>query len=215
MEHPNISSLRKDYRNATLNETDVQANPFEQFRIWFHQAMEAKLPEPNAMTLATANKKGIPSARMVLLKGFDENGFVFYTNYFSHKGQDLDENPHAALVFYWHELERQIRIEGSVKKVSKKESESYYHSRPKESRIGAWASPQSEKIDDRQIIEDMYAELSQSLADTEPPYPDFWGGYRIKPKRIEFWQGRTSRLHDRILYEKTKKGNWKISRLAP
>lgn len=215
MQTPNISHLRKEYRNATLSETEVLKDPIQQFALWFDNALEAKVAEPNAMTLATASKKGIPSARIVLLKGFDTEGFVFYTNYESHKGKDLKENPNAALVFFWHDLERQIRIEGKVKKVKAKESELYFHSRPKESRLGAWASPQSQPIEDRGILEETFEELQRSFEHSEPPRPDFWGGYRLIPSKIEFWQGRPSRMHDRILYKRSSKGNWKIMRLAP
>lgn len=215
MQTPNISHLRKEYRNAILNESEVQADAIQQFALWFEQAMEAKVPEPNAMTLATADGKGRPSARIVLLKDFDAEGFVFFTNYESHKGKDLKANPHAALVFFWHDLERQIRIEGKVKKIKSKESDLYFFSRPKESRLGAWTSPQSQKIESREILEETFEELAQTYAEQDPPRPDFWGGYRLIPKRIEFWQGRPSRLHDRVLYEKSPSGKWKISRLAP
>ncbi len=210
-----IAHLRKEYRNASLSEQDVLKDPIQQFALWFDNALEAKLQEPNAMTLATASKKGIPSARIVLLKGFDPEGFVFYTNYESHKGKELKENPHAALVFFWHDLERQIRIEGKIKKVKPRESDLYFHSRPKESRLGAWASPQSQVIEDRQILEETFEKLASSYEHTEPPRPDFWGGYRLIPNKIEFWQGRPSRMHDRILFKKSAKGNWKIVRLAP
>jgi pyridoxamine 5'-phosphate oxidase len=210
-----IAHLRKEYRNASLSEQDVLKDPIQQFALWFDNALEAKVQEPNAMTLATASKKGIPSARIVLLKGFDTEGFVFYTNYESHKGKDLKENPYAALVFFWHDLERQIRIEGKIKKVKSGESDLYFHSRPKESRLGAWASPQSQVIEDRQILEETFEELASSYEHTEPPRPDFWGGYRLIPNKIEFWQGRPSRMHDRILFKKSAKGNWKIVRLAP
>jgi pyridoxamine 5'-phosphate oxidase len=163
----------------------------------------------------TASKKGIPSARIVLLKGFDPEGFIFYTNYESHKGKELKENPHGALVFFWHDLERQVRIEGKIKKVKAGESDLYFHSRPKESRLGAWASPQSQVIEDRQILEETFEELVSSYEHTEPPRPDFWGGYIIKPTKIEFWQGGQDRLHDRFLYELQDDNSWSISRLAP
>jgi pyridoxamine 5'-phosphate oxidase len=210
-----IAHLRKEYRNASLSEQDVLKDPIQQFALWFDNALEAKVLEPNAMTLATASKKGIPSARIVLLKGFDPEGFIFYTNYESHKGKELKENPHAALVFFWHDLERQVRIEGKIKKVKAGESDLYFHSRPKESRLGAWASPQSQVIEDRQILEETFEELVSSYEHTEPPRPDFWGGYRLIPNKIEFWQGRPSRMHDRILFKKSAKGNWKVVRLAP
>jgi pyridoxamine-phosphate oxidase len=210
-----IAHLRKEYRNASLSEQDVLKDPIQQFALWFDNALEAKVQEPNAMTLATASKKGIPSARIVLLKGFDPEGFIFYTNYESHKGKELKENPHGALVFFWHDLERQVRIEGKIKKVKAGESDLYFHSRPKESRLGAWASPQSQVIEDRQILEETFEELVSSYEHTEPPRPDFWGGYRLIPNKIEFWQGRPSRMHDRILFKKSAKGNWKVVRLAP
>jgi pyridoxamine 5'-phosphate oxidase len=210
-----VAELRKDYRNAQLNEDDIAEDPILQFGLWFEQALQAKLPEPNAMTLATADAKGKPSARMVLLKDFDANGFVFFTNYNSHKASDLDENPHAALVFYWHELERQVRIEGKVKRISTKESDTYFHSRPLESRLGAWASPQSKKIENRAVVEKSFEALLEKYKDSEPPRPPHWGGYVIKPERVEFWQGRPGRLHDRILFKKSKRGTWKTARLAP
>lgn len=210
-----VAELRKDYRNAELSEADIAEDPIVQFAHWFEQALQAKLPEPNAMTLATADAKGKPSARMVLLKDFDVNGFVFFTNYNSHKASDLDENPFAAIVFYWHELERQVRIEGKVKRISEKDSDAYFHSRPLESRLGAWASPQSKKIESRAVVEKSFEALLEKYKDIDPPRPPHWGGYVIKPERIEFWQGRPGRLHDRIIFKKSKRGTWKTARLAP
>jgi len=210
----NLQNLRQDYRVASLSENDVAANPFLQFKKWFSDAIEAQLYEPNVMTFATADSDGKPSARIVLLKGFDENGFVFYTNYESRKANDLVENPQAAAVFFWAELERQVRIEGIVSKIDKETSEAYFHSRPIGSQIGAIASPQSSVITDRTLLEEKVSMLTAEYEGKVIPKPDNWGGYLIEPKRIEFWQGRSSRLHDRITYDFIE-GSWKISRLAP
>jgi len=210
----NLQNLRQDYRVASLSENDVAANPFLQFKKWFSDAVEAQLYEPNVMTFATADSDGKPSARIVLLKGFDENGFVFYTNYESRKANDLVENPQAAAVFFWAELERQVRIEGIVSKIDKETSEAYFHSRPIGSQIGAIASPQSSVITDRTLLEEKVSMLTAEYEGKVIPKPDNWGGYLIEPKRIEFWQGRSSRLHDRITYDFIE-GSWKISRLAP
>jgi len=209
-----IQNLRQDYRAATLAEADIDQNPFTQFGKWFKEALEAQLPEPNVMTLATADHSGKPSARILLLKGFDENGFVFYTNYASQKGRELQENPQAAMVFFWAELERQVRIEGTIVKVSPEESTSYFHSRPAGSQIGALASPQSTVIPNREILENRVQELTDAYADKQVPRPENWGGYVLRPTHIEFWQGRSSRLHDRIAYSSIN-GEWKIDRLAP
>jgi pyridoxamine 5'-phosphate oxidase len=210
----NLQNLRQDYRVASLSENDVAANPFLQFNKWFSDAVDAQLYEPNVMTFATADSDGKPSARIVLLKGFDENGFVFYTNYESRKANDLVENPQAAAVFFWAELERQVRIEGIVSKIDTETSEAYFHSRPIGSQIGAIASPQSSVITDRSILEEKVSMLTAQYEGKVIPKPDNWGGYLIEPKRIEFWQGRSSRLHDRIIYDFIE-GTWKISRLAP
>ncbi|HEX8607853.1 MAG TPA: pyridoxamine 5'-phosphate oxidase [Pedobacter sp.] len=210
----NLQNLRQDYRVASLSESDVAADPILQFQKWFSDAVKAQLYEPNVMTLATADSDGKPSARIVLLKGFDEHGFVFYTNYESKKAHDLVENPQAALVFFWAELERQVLIEGIVSKVDREVSEAYFHSRPIGSQIGAIASPQSSVLTDRSILEDKVAALSKQYEGREIPKPDNWGGYLIEPKHIEFWQGRSSRLHDRISYDFVE-GSWKINRLAP
>jgi pyridoxamine 5'-phosphate oxidase len=210
----NLQNLRQDYRVASLSENDVAANPFLQFNKWFSDAVDAQLYEPNVMTFATADSDGKPSARIVLLKGFDENGFVFYTNYESRKANDLVENPQAAAVFFWAELERQVRIEGIVSKIDTETSEEYFHSRPIGSQIGAIASPQSSVITDRSILEEKVSMLTAQYEGKVIPKPDNWGGYLIEPKRIEFWQGRSSRLHDRIIYDFIE-GSWKISRLAP
>lgn len=210
-----LENLRKDYRAEKLSETDVKKNPIEQFDHWFDEALKSGIYEPNAMTLATASTDGKPAARIVLLKGFNQDGFVFYTNYLSRKGKELAKNPVVALVFFWPELERQVRIEGTIEKVSKETSEKYFQSRPKESQIGALASPQSQVITDRSLLEKNWKELEKTYADQEIPKPSFWGGYLVKPQVIEFWQGRSSRLHDRIVYRKADKNNWKIVRLAP
>lgn len=209
-----LQNLRQEYRSAELSEQDIDQNPIHQFNLWFKQALDSKLYEPNVMTLATATPNGIPSARIVLLKGFDENGFTFYTNYESHKGRELAENPHAALVFFWAELERQVRVEGVVAKVDPEVSTAYFHSRPKGSQIGAMVSPQSKVIASRQELEQHINTLTDQYMDELVPRPAHWGGYVVKPTVIEFWQGRPSRLHDRIRY-KLMDGNWIIDRLAP
>jgi pyridoxamine 5'-phosphate oxidase len=209
-----IADLRKDYSLEGLGETEVDPNPFIQFKKWFEQSLAAQLPEPNAMTIATTTTDGKPSARMVLLKDFDERGFVFFTNYNSRKGQELAENPQAALVFWWAELERQVRILGSVEKVSESESDYYFESRPPKSRLGAWASNQSEIIPNREVLEERMQELQDKYENQEIPRPRHWGGFRVIPTEIEFWQGRSSRLHDRLLYTHVD-GSWKIQRLSP
>jgi pyridoxamine 5'-phosphate oxidase len=211
-----IADLRQDYLIESLDVSDVNANPFLQFEKWFNDALKSEILEPNAMTLATVSSEGKPSARVVLLKGLDTEGFVFYTNYESRKGQNMAQNPHVALCFNWLDLQRQIRIEGIVSKVSDEISTEYFNSRPKSSRIGAWSSPQSQIVENRAFLEEKYKELTQKYENTEGvPRPKFWGGYIVKPTMIEFWQGRSSRLHDRIVYEKTENGAWKIERLAP
>jgi pyridoxamine 5'-phosphate oxidase len=210
----NIQNLRQDYRAAALAEADLDQSPFIQFGKWFKEAVDAQLYEPNVMTLATADLAGKPSARILLLKAFDENGFVFYTNYASKKGEQLAQNPQAAMVFFWPELERQVRIEGTIVKVSAEESTSYFHSRPTGSQIGATASPQSSVIPDRTLLEERVKELTVTYKGQEIPRPDHWGGYLLEPDLIEFWQGRPSRLHDRINY-KLVEGVWTINRLAP
>ncbi len=211
----NISGIRKEYQLQTLNETDVHSNAIKQFDKWWSEAVQSEIVELNAMTLATATSNGLPSARIVLLKDYDENGFVFFTNYHSHKGMELDENPFASLVFFWKELERQVRIDGTVEKIPAAESDAYFNSRPPESRIGAWASPQSQVINSRQVIEENLTELQKSFAGKVIDRPAHWGGYIVKPTLIEFWQGRPGRLHDRIQYSALADGAWKIERLAP
>lgn len=210
-----IADIRKDYRLQTLDETGVAADPIQQFGIWWQEALQSEIVEVNAMTLATANEQGVPSARIVLLKGYDERGFVFFSNYESKKAGDLQVNPVASLVFFWKELERQVRISGSVEKVTELESDQYFQSRPEGSRIGAWASPQSTVISSRQVIEEKVEALQAAFEGKEIPRPLHWGGYRVVPTRIEFWQGRSSRLHDRIQYTMQSDGSWIIERLAP
>ncbi len=208
-----LADLRKNYSRGSLDIADVDPNPFRQFDAWFKQAIDAQLPEPNTMTLATVDERGRPSARIVLIKGVDERGFVFFTNYESRKGRELAQNPHASLLFYWIELERQVRIEGTVVKTSDAESDAYFASRPVGSRIGAWASEQSKVIESRALLEAREREFSAQYGEN-PPRPPHWGGYRLIPEAIEFWQGRPSRLHDRMLY--TRVGtDWTISRLSP
>lgn len=210
-----IASLRKQYSQSSLSEKDVQPDPFRQFEKWWSDATAAEIVEPNAMTLATASSDAVPSARIVLLKGFSNEGFVFFTNYQSYKGQQLAENPKACLVFYWKELERQVRITGLVAKISAVDSDTYFSSRPAGSQVGALASPQSQVIPNREWLDDHYEQLRKSLDPENIQRPDHWGGYLVKPVIIEFWQGRPSRLHDRIQYSLQDDGHWKIERLAP
>jgi pyridoxamine 5'-phosphate oxidase len=210
-----LSDLRREYTLAGLKESDVDPNPLKQFDQWFQQALAAGLPEPNAMTLATATLDGKPSARIVLLKGLDERGFVFFTNYESQKGRELSANPQAALVCYWIELERQVRINGRVSCVSVEESEEYFRSRPLGSQLGAWASRQSEVVSGRQILEDRLEALTHEYRSKPIPLPPYWGGYRVAPETIEFWQGRPNRLHDRLRYTLQSNSQWLIERLSP
>jgi pyridoxamine 5'-phosphate oxidase len=207
--------LRREYMLRGLSETELDSDPIRQFGLWFDDAESAGLLEPNAMTLATATRDGRPSARMVLLRGFDERGFVFYTNYEGRKGRELADNPYAALVLFWVELERQIRIEGRVERVSAEQSDTYFHSRPEGSQLSALASHQSEVLAGRQGLEERMRELEERYRGQEIPRPDYWGGYRVAPDVIEFWQGRPSRLHDRLRYRKDDEGGWVIERLSP
>jgi pyridoxamine 5'-phosphate oxidase len=210
-----IADLRLNYTLSGLSETDINSNPFEQFQLWFEQAVAAQIREPNAMTLATATTEGKPSARIVLLKGFDERGFVFYTNYDSLKGRQLIDNPYAALVFLWDDLERQVRIEGRVEKVNSEESDTYYYSRPFGSQLGAWVSNQSEIIASREVLEKRLEEFSTKYQSETIKRPSYWGGFRVIPAEIEFWQGRPNRLHDRLRYCQNDRRDWTIDRLAP
>jgi len=210
-----IADIRKEYQLTILSEDQVDSNPIKQFDVWWQEAVKAEIPEVNAMTLATASSDGIPSARIVLLKGYGDNGFIFYTNYSSFKGKQIQENPRGCLVFFWKELERQVRITGLVVKVSGKESDEYFNSRPEGSRIGAWVSPQSEVIESRKWLQENEETLISRFRNTPIVRPSHWGGYLVKPINIEFWQGRTNRLHDRIFYSLENDGTWKIERLAP
>ncbi|MFL6258255.1 MAG: pyridoxamine 5'-phosphate oxidase [Thermoanaerobaculia bacterium] len=210
----NVSDVRREYGAVGLSEEDLAADPIEQLRAWLDQARDAYPEEFTAMTLATADRQGRPSARVVLLKGLDERGLVFYTNYESRKGRELAENPRAALVFYWPALDRQVRIEGTVERASREESEAYFISRPLGSRLGAWASPQSRPIPGREDLERRLREAEERFGE-EVPLPESWGGYRVRPETVEFWQGRPSRLHDRLRYSLDPDGGWRIERLAP
>jgi pyridoxamine 5'-phosphate oxidase len=210
-----IADIRKDYQLQSLLEKDIEKNPINQFSTWWNQAIESQIDEVNAMTLATVDANHKPSARIVLLKEFDENGFVFFTNYNSKKGLDMLSNKNVALVFFWKELERQVRIEGKVEKVSGDISDTYFNSRPEMSRIGAWASPQSTVIPSRETLETNFQQYQTEFEKKEINRPQHWGGYIVKPELIEFWQGRSSRLHDRIVYGKDGDNEWKINRLAP
>jgi pyridoxamine 5'-phosphate oxidase len=213
--HNNIADIRRDYSHKSLSESDVDANAIRQFGKWWREAVSSKIDEVNAMTLATASIDALPSARIVLLKEFNEKGFVFFSNYESYKAQQLAENPKACLVFFWKELERQVRITGLIEKINSKQSDEYFQSRPESSRIGAWASPQSRVIEDRQWLDEKFNELVNKMEGTAIPRPPHWGGYIVKPVVIEFWQGRPNRLHDRIQYTLEESGEWKIERLAP
>lgn len=209
-----LADLRKDYQLASLSETDVAHDPIQQFSLWFEQALKADVAEANAMSLSTVNPAGRPSSRIVLIKEFDQRGFTWFTNYDSNKGTDLAVNPHAALLFFWSTLERQVRIEGRIEKISDEENDQYFHSRPLGSRQSAYASQQSRPIASRRLLEDQLNAVISEFSD-HPPRPEHWGGYRLVPDRIEFWQGRSSRLHDRIVYTRQQDGQWVIERLQP
>ncbi|NEO25472.1 MAG: pyridoxamine 5'-phosphate oxidase [Kamptonema sp. SIO4C4] len=210
-----VADLRQNYTKAGLREQEAHRNPLHQFKTWFEQALNAELPEPNAMTLATATPDGKPSARMVLLKDFDEQGFTFYTNYNSVKGQQLTANPWASLVFWWAELERQVRIEGRVEKLSPQESDAYFQSRPVGSQLGAWASEQSRVIPSPEFLEEQLTQYQKKYENKTIPRPPHWGGFRVIPVMIEFWQGRPNRLHDRLCYRLDQQGSWQRERLSP
>lgn len=212
--HSPIEDIRKNYKKGTLNEKDVASDPVTQFRKWWDEAIKSNIDEVNAMTIATTTTDGKPSARMVLLKYIHDDGFVFYTNYYSRKGKEISSNPVVALVFFWKELERQVRIEGRAEKVSAAESDEYFNSRPEESRIGAWTSHQSTIVPSREYLNEEEQAIRKKFEGTPIPRPPFWGGFIVKPERIEFWQGRPGRLHDRIVYCK-KDAAWEIKRLAP
>jgi pyridoxamine 5'-phosphate oxidase len=211
----NPADLRREYASHSLLESEVSTDPIQQFDRWWKEAVESEIVEPNAMTLATASTDGMPSARILLLKGFDRSGFVFFTNYRSYKSMQLQENPKACMVFFWKELERQVRITGLVEKISDEENDTYFNSRPVGSRIGAHASPQSQVIENREWLDENYNHLAATLNTADIKRPMHWGGYRVKPVIIEFWQGRPSRLHDRLQYSLEDSGLWKIERLAP
>ena len=209
-----VGRLRKEYTRSGLKESDTDPNPIEQFRRWFDEALASNLHEPNAMTLATATPDGHPSARVVLLRDFDERGFVFYTNYEGRKGRELETNPYAALVFYWGELERQVRVEGRARRVPDEESDAYFELRPRGSQLGAWVSEQSRPVRDRDTLEQRLRELEAGYEGRAVPRPPFWGGYRVEPETMEFWQGRENRLHDRLRYRRSE-GMWRRERLQP
>jgi len=210
-----LADLRRDYSLSGLSEKDLARDPFRQFEQWFQEAEAAKLPEPNAMICSLANRSGEPSSRTVLLKGLDGSGFVFYSNYESRKGRELAENPRASLLFPWIAQERQVIVEGSVARLSREESDAYFHSRPHASQLAAWASPQSSVIVGRNVLEEAFKTLEKKYAGQEIPMPPYWGGYRVKPDSVEFWQGRHGRLHDRLRYRREQNGDWAVDRLAP
>ena len=209
-----LHQMRQEYAAGSLNETNMPHNPMEVFNVWLDFAINSGLTEPNAMTVATATADGKPSARVVLLKEVNDNGFVFFTNYMSRKGRELIVNPEVAIVFDWHNLERQVRVEGRAEKLSAEESEAYFNERPEDAKIGAWASPQSKIVKDREELEKHLEEIEEQFEDMPVHRPSHWGGYLIRPSVIEFWQGRPSRMHDRIVYYKTEEG-WTMHRLAP
>lgn len=216
MQPKDLAALRQDYKKAALDLTDAGRDPFSFFRKWLDEALAAGVPEPNAMTLATADAEGLPHARIVLLKALEDERFVFYTNYESHKAAEISGNGHAALVFFWPELERQVRVEGPVKQVAAAVSDAYFAVRPRGSQLGAWASPQSREVPDREALEEVFRKTEQRFKDgSGVPRPSHWGGFGIAPRRIEFWQGRSSRMHDRVVFEREQDQDWRIFRLAP
>lgn len=210
-----LPDLRREYKKRRLRIKDLAAEPTEQFQRWFEEAQQAGVPEPNATALATATPSGRPSARMVLLKGVDERGFAFFTNYKSRKAKELEANPQAALVFWWQVLERQVRVEGQVRRMGPEEADVYFRSRPRESQLGAHASPQSQAVESRKALEERFEEVRSRYEGREVPRPEHWGGFRLEPDAVEFWQGRPGRLHDRLRYRRTEGGTWTIERLAP
>jgi pyridoxamine 5'-phosphate oxidase len=210
----NLADLRKDYTKGGLERSELAEDPMDQFQLWFDQALQAQVPEPNAMTLATTDASGKPTARIVLLKGVSPEGFRFFTNLESRKGQAIAQNGRVALLFYWAELERQIGVEGTISRLSTEEAEAYFHSRPRGNQLGAWASRQSTKVPDRESLEQAMVSMEKLYPGDSIPMPHYWGGFRVRPERIEFWQGRSSRLHDRFVYERGTTG-WTISRLSP
>jgi pyridoxamine 5'-phosphate oxidase len=210
-----VRDLRREFGRLSLDEADADPSPIRQFRRWLEEAFASEVPEPYAMALATSTPEGRPSVRIVLLRGYDERGFTFFTNYDSRKAREIEANPLAALVFYWHDLERQVRIEGPVERVSAEESDAYFRGRPAGSKLGAWASRQSEVIPGRDVLEGQCREFERRFPEGVIPRPEFWGGYRVVPESVEFWQGRPSRLHDRLRYRKGLGGGWQIERLSP
>lgn len=215
MNRKEIADIRREYGIGPLSEDTVSPCPSQQFRTWLKDALAANFHDPNAMVLSSVSSEGKPSSRIVLLKGFSEAGFQFYTNYQSRKGQELAENPFVSLVFWWDKLERQVRIEGQVKKVSREESEKYFHSRPRQSQLGAWSSQQSRVIENSEVLKESYKNITEEFENQEVPLPDYWGGYCVIPESIEFWQGQPGRLHDRLNYQLQSDGSWQIVRLSP
>ncbi|HPI53509.1 MAG TPA: pyridoxamine 5'-phosphate oxidase [Chitinophagaceae bacterium] len=211
----NLADLRKEYALATLTEEDVAKNPFQQFEHWFQQILDIEVDDANAMTLCTVDESGQPQGRIVLLKGLEEGKFVFFTNYKSHKGSEIEAHPAVSLVFYWKELQRQVRIQGSIQKISAQASADYFHSRPVESQLGAWASHQSQPLASREELQARFEELQRTYTGKEVPCPEHWGGYAVEAQKIEFWQGRESRMHDRIVYTRLANNDWQIQRLNP
>jgi len=209
-----LSQKRREYIAIPIDESSVDVDPIRQFNLWFDEVLKAGQPDPEAMTLSTTTADGVVSARVVLLRDFDQRGFVFFTNYYSRKARELAVNPRAALTFFWFSHDRQVRIEGTVERITKQESEEYFQTRPRGSQLGAWASPQSDEISDRRVLEESMDEIERRFQNMPVPCPPFWGGYRVRPEKIEFWQGRENRLHDRILYT-LHNSVWRISRLAP